>query len=276
MARSRKSQENMYKLKAAQRKLAAEISRLMKENTNEDYRTEVTPQVLRLIGQHEYHSRDLVKINSLLGSPSLLKDHVAVIDRSTGEMVRGGKAAARHVKRIKSSGYHAPIESEVVLSNFTTEVEDSFPDDTVYQQFMDVLTQLMNGDTSVGDGGLWESLHPGIFTTSSGKARSSKDVQRSKDYFVQDVNRSNITDIRMAVDRLIAVEGIESVVRRLQVAGEDIVNALIIAGIGYQEQSGRAVQAVLKVLLPNATKERAMAMGDVSELISDFNGEMQE
>ena len=276
MARSRKSQENLYKLKAAQRKLAAEISKLMKEADNEDYRTEVTPQVLRLIGLHEYHSRDLVKINSLLGSPTLLKDHVAVIDKSTGEMVRGGKAAARHIKRIKSSGYHAPSESEVVLNNFTSEVEDSFPDDTVYQQFMEVLTQLMNGDTGVGDGGLWESLHPGMFTSSSGKARSAKDVQRSKEYFMQDVNRTSITDIQMAVDRLIAVEGTESVVRRLQAAGEDIVNALIIAGIGYQEQSGRAVQAVLKVLLPNATKERAMAMGDISELVSDFNGEIQE
>ena len=119
-------------------------------------------------------------------------------------------------------------------------------------------------------------LHPGIYTTKKGNERSQSSIQHSKKYFIDDVNRINLWDIKSAVSRLVDSEGLESVIRRLHDAGDAIIEDLIIAGIGYQEQAGAAVQAILGVLLPSSVRDRALAMGDIPEMVDDFNGEMRE
>lgn len=273
MARTRKSQENKRRLYQAQRKLVAEVNKLRGEETTEDYSTEVSPQLIRLVGLQEYRSRDLAKINALLDSPELLQEHVSVINKSTGETVRGGEAIQRYQRYAKSALYHAPKESDTVVGNFITTTQDAFPDESTYHMFMNILKRLLEFDTSVGDNGYWEWLHPALCVTNKGKARSAEDIQNSKMYFMHEV-ADNVLDIQFAAISLTTSEGVSSLARRLQDAGEGVIDDLIIAGIGYKEQAGRAVQAVLKVLLPNDAKKRAMAMGEVPELVSDFNGEM--
>ena len=276
---TRRSKENLHKLEQAQRKLIVEVNKLIQEAKKETYTSTVSPQVLRLAGLREYRSRDLDKIESLLDSPVLLQQHVAVVDNSTGELVRGGEAFKRYARYESSGIFHAskiPAEADITLKNFVEETEEAFPDDTVYQQFMSTLDKLMNCDTSVADDAMWQMLHPGIFATKGGKSRSASSVQHSKEYFMHDNARYNVHDIQSAVNRLISAEGVESVVRRLQYAGENIIDDLIVAGIGYQEQAGAAVQAVLTVLLPDKTRQRAMALGDLPEMVDDFNNEERD
>lgn len=290
MAKRKKAIENLRKLEQSQHKLIAEINKLIQQAKKEGYTTKVSPQALRLAGLREYRSRDFVKINSLLDSPELLQNNVAVIDSDTDEIIRGGEALERYA-RYKSSGiYHAstslvstalfgeeiPSEAEITLNNFVSESEKAFLDDQVYNRFIDTLNKLSDGDTSVADDSMWQMLHPGIFTTNNGKSRSASSIQHSKEHFMRDIDKYNVHDIQSAVNRLVAAEGVESVVRRLQDAGENIIDALIVAGIGYQEQAGAAVQAVLTVLLPDETRQRAMAMGDLPDMADDFNNEELE
>lgn len=280
--RQLEAERHKRELNSAKRELTAKVNQQVQSAKGRGYETQIAPQLLRLLGVKSYRKRELQNMNRLISDADRLSEYIAVIEPGTGELISGGKALERYSRYEASAIYHRvepeeiPTEADITVKNFTEEAEKAFLDDTVYQQFINTLNRLMNGDTSVGDNDLWELLHPGIFVTPNGKTRDAKSIQHSKEHFMQDIDKYNVHDIQSAVNRLIVTEGVESVVRRLQDAGEDIINDLIIAGIGYQEQAGNAVQAVLTVLLPNETRERALAMGDISDSVDDFNGEMLE
>ena len=277
-------------LSSAKRELIYKANQQIQAARSKGYDTEIAPQLVRLLGVKSYRKRDLQMMNKLIKNSDKLSEFIAVVDPLTKDVVSGGQAFNRWINYINSGIYkennervygitdvsQIPTESEITLRNFVEETEKAFLDDTVYNEFMNTIDKLMNGDTSVADDSMWQMLHPGIFITNNGKSRSASSIQHSKEHFMRDIDKYNIHDIQSAVNRLIAAEGVESVVRRLQDAGENIIDSLIVAGIGYQEQAGAAVQAVLTVLLPEETRQRAMAMGDLPDMVDDFNNEELE
>lgn len=278
-------------LASAKRELMYRANQHIQAARSKGYETEIAPQLVRLLGVKSYRKRDIQMMNKLIKSSDKLSEYIAEVDPVTKDVVSGGQAFNRWIEYINSGIYkettdervygitdvsQIPTESEITLRNFVEETEKAFLDDTVYHEFMNTLDKLMNGDTSVADDSMWQMLHPGIFITNGGKTRSASSIQHSKEHFMRDIDKYNVHDIQSAVNRLIAAEGVESVVRRLQDAGENIIDALIVAGIGYQEQAGSAVQAVLTVLLPDETRQRAMAMGDLPDMVDDFNNEERE
>lgn len=279
---------HLRELNSAKSELIYKANQQIQSAKARGYKTEIAPQLVRLLGVKSYRKRDIQTMNKLINNTDKLSEYIAVIEPSTSEVLSGGQAFERWINYLNSGIYREPVderiygisdvsqiptESEITVRNFVEETEKAFLDDNVYQQFMSTLDKLMNGDTSVADDAMWQMLHSGIFVTKGGKTRSASSIQHSKEHFMRDIDRYNVHDIQSAVNRLIAAEGIESVVRRLQDAGENIIDALIVAGIGYQEQAGSAVQAVLTVLLPDETRQRAMAMGDLPEMADDFNNE---
>lgn len=280
-------------LASAKRELMYKANQQIQSAKAKGYETEIAPQLVRLLGVKSYRKRDIQMMNKLIKSTDKLSEYIAEVDPITKDVVAGGQAFNRWIDYINSGIYHEtnetdeivygitdvsqiPTDAEITLRNFVEETEKAFPDDTVYQQFMSTLDKLMNCDTTVADDSMWQMLHPGIFITNNGKSRSASSIEHSKEHFMRDIDKYNVHDIQSAVNRLIAAEGVESVVRRLQDAGENIIDALIVAGIGYQEQAGSAVQAVLTVLLPDETRQRAMAMGDLPDMVDDFNNEERE
>lgn len=283
MAKRKKAIENLRKLEQSQHKLIAEINKLIQQAKKEGYTTKVSPQALRIAGLREYRSRDFAKINSLLDSPELLQNNVAVIDSETGEIIRGGEALERYA-RYKSSGiYHAskplvstalfgeeiPSEAERTLTNFSETAQEAFPDDSVYQRFVNYLDRAIDQDTTIADDSFWKLSHDTIDTYQSGHSKTDRGTQSSKSYWMFK-NRDKIQEINSALVRLINLEGERSVVERLRDAGEEIIEDVIVAAIGYNENSSRAVQSILNVLLPSSIKNRAMAMGDVADIADDF------
>ena len=278
-------------LASAKRELMYRANQQIQDAKSKGYETEIAPQLIRLLGVKSYRKRDMQMMDKLIKNSDKLSEYIATVDPVTKDVVSGGQAFNRWIEYINSGIYkettdervygitdvsQIPTESEITLRNFVEETEKAFPDDTVYQQFMSTLDKLMNCDTTVADDSMWQMLHPGIFITNNGKSRSASSIQHSKEHFMRDIDKYNVHDIQSAVNRLISAEGIESVVRRLQDAGENIIDTLIVAGIGYQEQAGSAVQAVLTVLLPDETRQRAMAMGDLPDMVDDFNNEERE
>lgn len=277
-------------LASTKRELMYRANQQIQSAKSKGYETEIAPQLVRLLGVKSYRNRDIQMMNKLIKNTDKLSEYIAEVDPITKDVVAGGQAFNRWINYINSGIYkkndervygitdvsQIPTESEITLRNFVEETEKAFPDDTVYQKFMSTLDKLMNGDTTVADDSMWQMLHPGIFITNGGKSRSASSIQHSKEHFMRDIDQYNVHDIQSAVNRLIDAEGVESVVRRLHDAGENIIDALIVAGIGYQEQAGSAVQAVLTVLLPYETRQRAMAMGDLPDMVDDFNNEERE
>lgn len=246
------------------------------------FKTELAPQLVRLLGLKVYRTRDLNRINDLIADSDKLSEYISVIDPLTDEVIYGGQAQARY-KSYRESGIYRksefeyiPAQSDIMIQNFIDEVEKAFVDDTVYQEFIAVLNAFLNGDTSIVSDEMLRILHPGIYNTRKGTSRSDKSIKHSQQYFLSDVNMYNITDIESAVTSLIELEGIEELIKRLADAGEEIINELIIAGVGYREQAARAAQEVLKVLLPKSVRDRALAMDYIADNVDDFNGEMIE
>lgn len=285
------TQRHAMELASAKRELKYKANQQIQAARSKGYETEIAPQLVRLLGVKSYRKRDIQMMNKLIKNSDKLSEYIAAVDPVTKDVVSGGQAFNRWIEYINSGIYketgdervygitdvsQIPTESEITLRNFVEETEKAFTDDTVYQQFMSTLDKLMNGDTTVADDSMWQMLHPGIFITNGGKSRSVSSIQHSKEHFMLDIDKYNVHDIQSAVNRLIAAEGVDSVVRRLNDAGENIIDALIVAGIGYQEQAGSAVQAVLTVLLPDETRQRAMAMGDLPDMVDDFNNEERE
>lgn len=246
------------------------------------FKTELAPQLIRLLGIKAYRTRELNRINELIGDSEKLSEYLSVIDPLTDEVISGGQAQERYKAYRHSGIYHKsefeyiPEQSDIMIQNFIDEAEKAFVDDTVYQEFIAVLNALLNGDTTIVPDELWQMTHPGIYTTRKGNTRSDKSIKHSQQYFMSDVNQYSITDIESAVTRLIEMEGTEELIKRLADAGEEIINQLLIAAIGYLEQAARATQEVLKVLLPKSIRDRAMSMDFLADSVDDFNGEMRE
>nr|DAH39322.1 MAG TPA: hypothetical protein [Caudoviricetes sp.] len=246
------------------------------------FKTELAPQLIRLLGLKAYRARELNRINDLIADSDKLTEYISVIDPLTDEVIYGGQAQARYKAYSESGIYHKsefeyiPAQSDIMIQNFIEEAEKAFVDDTVYQEFIAVLNALLNGDTTIVPDEMWQMLHPRIYNTANGSARSDKSIKHSHQYFLSDVNMHNITDIESAVTRLVELEGSEELIKRLADAGENIINLLIVAGVGYREQAAGAAQEVLKVLLPKTIRDRALSMDYLADRVDDFNGEIIE
>lgn len=262
-------------LASAKRDLMRHVNQKIQEARVHGYETRVAPQLVRLMGVKGYRKRDIQAINRMIQDPDKLSEYVAVFEPTTGELVSGGEALERYSRYEQSPIYHAapveeiPSEVERTLTNFAETAQEAFPDDTVYQQFVSYLDRAIDQDITIADDSFWKLSHDTIDTYQSGHSKTDRGVQSSKSYWMFK-NRDKIQEINSALVRLINLEGEQAVVKRLQDAGEEIIEDVVVAAIGYNENSSRAVQSILNVLLPSSVKDRAMAMGDVADIADDF------
>lgn len=262
-------------LASAKRDLMRHVNQQIQEAKGRGYETRVAPQLVRLMGVKGYRKRDIQAINRMIQDPDKLSEYVAVFEPTTGELISGGEALERYSRYEQSAIYHAapveeiPSEVERTLTNFVETAQEAFPDDSVYQQFVSYLDRAIDQDTTIADDSFWKLSHDTIDTYQSGHSKTANGIQSSKSYWMFK-NRDKIQEINSALVRLINLEGEQSVVERLRDAGEEIIEDVVVAAIGYNENSSRAVQSILNVLLPSSVKNRAMAMGDVADIADDF------
>lgn len=264
-------------LNSAKRELTAKVNQQVQSAKGRGYETQIAPQLLRLLGIKSYRKREVQSMNRLINDFDKLSEYIAVIEPSTGELISGGQALERYSRYEQSAIYHRvepeelPSEAERTLTNFAESVEEAFPDDRVYQQFINYLDRAIDQDTTIADVTFWKLQHDTIDTYESGHSKTAHGVQSSKQFWMYK-NHENIQEISNALARLINLEGERVVVERLRDAGEEVVDDLVTAAIGYNEASSRAVQSILNVLLPSSVRSRAMSMGDIPE-VDDFNNE---
>ena len=264
-------------LNSLKRELTAKVNQQVQSAKGRGFQTQIAPQLLRLLGVKSYRKREVQSMNRLINDYDKLTEYIAVIEPSTGELISGGEALERYSRYEQSSIYHRvepeeiPSEVERTFTNFAESVEEAFPDDSVYQQFINYLDRAIDQDTTIADESFWKLQHDTIDTYESGRAKTAKGVQSSKEFWMFK-NHENIQEIYNALARLSNIDGERVVVERLRDAGEEVIDDLVTAAIGYNESSARAVQSILNVLLPGSVRSRAMSMGDIPE-VDDFNNE---
>lgn len=262
-------------LYSAKRELIVKVNEQVQSAKGRGFQTRIAPQLLRLLGVKSYRKREVQSMNRLINDYDKLSEYIAVFEPSTGELISGGEALERYSRYEQSSIYHRvepeeiPSEAERTLTNFTETAQEAFPDDSVYRRFVNYLDRAIDQDTTIADDSFWKLSHDTIDTYQSGHSKTDRGVQSSKSYWMFK-NRDKIQEINSALVRLINLEGERSVVERLRDAGEEIIEDVIVAAIGYNESSSRAAQSILNVLLPSSIKNRAMAMGDVADIADDF------
>lgn len=258
-------------LDRAKRELIDKVNEQVQSAKGRGYQTRVAPQLLRLLGVKSYRKREVQSMNRLVNDYDKLSEYIAVVDPSTGELISGGEALERYSRYEQSPIYHRvepeelPSEAERTVNNFVDTIDDVIHDDGTYKAFEEIIMKAIEQDTSIADFERWCIEHPSM----ADPRKSQKDILRSMVYWVY-INRDNSMEMQNATLALQSAEGEAEVARRIIASGETVLDAAITAAIGYQENSGRAIQTVLKVLLPKATRERAMAMQEVVDVSDDF------
>lgn len=258
-------------LNSAKRELTAKVNQQVQSAKGRGYETQIAPQLLRLLGIKSYRKREVQSMNRLINDFDKLSEYIAVIDPSTGELVSGGEALERYSRYEQSAIYHRvepeeiPSEAERTVNTFVETADDVIHDDSAYKEFEAIVMKAIEQDTSIADFNRWCIEHPSM----ADPRKSHKEILRSMVYWLY-INRDNSMEMQSSLYRLESAEGYNEVARRIQAAGEPLLDSAITAAIGYQENSGRAIQDVLKVLLPTATRERAMAMQDLTDFADGF------
>lgn len=262
------AEKHRAELLSTKNELTNKVNQQIQSARSQGYTTQISPQLLRLLGIKTYRKREVQNMKRLIDNYDKLSEHISVINPATQELVSGGQAAERYSRYQQSAIYHAvepadiPREQDIVFDNFSQMAEQSFTDDSVYKNFIALLDNVYyNSQTNAIDDATWNILHPSIDKTKKGKSKSQGAVVTSKRYWMQQ-NREHIADIHNAVTRLAELEGDNEVAKRLSESGELIIDEMIVAAIGYNESSSRAVQTILNVLLPSGVRNRAMSMGE--------------
>lgn len=258
-------------LAIAKRELMHAVNKQIQEAKGRGYKTRVAPQLVRLMGIKSYRRRDIQAINRMVRGPDKLSEYVAVFEPATGELISGGEALERYSRYQRSAIYKAapveeiPSEAERTVNNFVETIDDVIHDDGTYKAFEEIIMKAIEQDTSIADFERWCIEHPSM----ADSRKAQKDILHSMAYWLY-INRDNSMEMQNATLALKNAEGEAEVARRIIASGETVLDAAITAAIGYQENSGRAIQSVLNALLPKATRDRAMSMQEVVDSADDF------
>ena len=179
-------------LNSAKRELTAKVNQQVQSAKGRGYETQIAPQLLRLLGIKSYRKREVQSMNRLINDFDKLSEYIAVIEPSTGELISGGQALERYSRYVQSAIYHRvepeeiPSEAERTLTNFAESVGEAFPDDRVYQQFINYLDRVIEQDTTIADDSFWKLQHDTIDTYESGHVKTAKGVQSSKQFWMNE------------------------------------------------------------------------------------------
>lgn len=246
-------------LRIAKDGLLIQINNYIQKVRSEGGRTEITPQLARLVKLDKYRARDVAKIQQLASSPTKLEEYIYA-ENAEGYPVSGEKAVDRYRRALESGFIRPAKESEIVIDNFKDTVQDMFVDMTAYNEFERKLNALVQQDINEPTEEQWMFAHGNYLA----RLRNAKEIAASKQFFMWQ-NRENVRDMEHAFNTALNELGEKELARRILDAGQTILENAIYAAIGYNEQAGHSVQAVLMVFQPSATRKMAVDLQESYE-----------
>lgn len=252
-------------LAKAKQQLLLKVNQYIQEVRAENGTAEVTPQIQRLIELDKYRLRDVQRMQKIASDPKKVQEYVYAVD-AEGTTISGEKAFKRY-QSYQRSGIAKPADQlQKSVETVIDTVKDMFVDMNAYNEFSRKLNALIAQDINEPTEEQWFVTHGSYLA----RLKNPKQIEASKKWFMY-LNRDNTRDMERAFNTLLEQEGAEEVARRINENLSKIMEAAVIAAIGYNEQAGSAVQDVLIILAPKATRAQVQSMQDVYDSQFEYN-----
>ena len=252
-------------LAKAKQQLLLKVNQYIQEVRAEGGTAEVTPQIQRLIRLDSYRLRDVQRMRQIASNPQKVREYVYA-NNAQGQIISGEKAVKRYQSYQRSAIAKPAGQFKKTIETVIDTVQDMFVDMGAYNDFASKLNALVNQDINEPTDEQWFVTHGAYLA----RLKNPKEIEESKKWFMY-LNRDNIRDMERAFNTLVEQEGAKEVARRINENLSKIMEAAVIAAIGYNEQAGSAVQDVLIILLPRATREQMQSMQDLYDSQFEYN-----
>lgn len=244
-------------LAKAKQQLLLKVNQYIQEVRAEGGNAEVTPQIQRLIELDNYRLRDVQRMRQIASDPKKVQEYVYA-ENAEGIPISGEKAIKRYQSYQRSGVAKPANQFQKSLETVIDTIKDMFVDLSAYNEFSRKLNALVNQDINEPTEEQWFATHGAYLA----RLKNPKEIESSKRWFMS-LQHDNVKDMERAFNTLIEQEGVKEVARRINENLSKIMEAAVIAAIGYNEQAGSAVQDVLIILAPRATRAQMNSMQDV-------------
>ena len=209
-------------LRIAKDDLLVQINSYINKVSSEGGRTEITPQLSRLLNLDKYRARDVAKIQQLVSNPDKLQEYIYA-ENAAGYPISGEKAVERYVKAVESGFVRPAKEKEIMVDN---------------------VAETMRATYGSIDESWWRIAHSDWYPDGY---RGSHDYGKAE---MLKENASNVFEMQDALRTLIERDGIQKAAQRIKDNYEVLQEQSIKASIGYKGNAADGLQQVLRILLP--------------------------
>lgn len=230
-------------LRIAKDDLLIQINSYINKVSSEGGRTEITPQLSRLVNLDKYRARDVAKIQQLVSNPDKLQEYIYA-ENAAGYPISGEKAVERYVKAVESGFVRPAKEKEIMVDNVAETMRATFVDESALNEFQDFLRHVMTDPSGSIDESWWRIAHSDWYTVGY---RGSHDYGKAE---MLKENASNVFEMQDALRALIERDGIQKAAQRIKDNYEVLQEQSIKASIGYKGNAADGLQQVLRILLP--------------------------
>lgn len=252
-------------LAQAKQQLLLKVNQYIQEVRAEGGTAEVTPQIQRLIELDKYRLRDVQRMRHIASDQQKVQEYVYA-ENAQGQIISGEKALKRYQSYQRSAIAKPAYQFQKTVETVIDTVKDLFVDMNAYNEFARKLNALVEQNINEPTDNQWFITHGDYFA----RLKNPKEIEASKKWFMY-LNRENTRDMERAFNTLVEQEGAEEVAKRINANLSTIMEAAVIAAIGYNEQAGSAVQDVLIILAPRATREQMQSMQDLYDSQFEYN-----
>ena len=260
-ARQQKAQMHARALRAAKESLMQAVNRQLQSARAKGYEAEVTPQVLHLLNLEQFRQRDVQKMNRLANNPEKLKEYILATNSETGEVVSGEVAIARYNRYATSKIAKPASQVKIVLDNFVDVVEEMFYDNGAYQNFVNVLHQLVGQDYSPVSEQEWTQYNNGRYMTEHDK---NYVIYKSSD------NANARQSISNELARLISQVGENEAARRIVKHAGDAYSSMVAAAVTMYPNIMRNAMETIAAIFSENPDPRYVA--DMNEAYAEQQG----
>lgn len=241
----------------AKQQLLLKVNQYIQEVRAEGGTAEVTPQIQRLIELDKYRLRDVQRMRKIASDPKNVQEYVYA-KNAQGQVISGEKAITRYQSYQHSAIAKPADQFKKTIETFIDTVQDMFVDMSAYNEFTRKLNALVNQDINEPTDEEWFVTHGSYLS----RLKNPKTIEESKKWFMH-LNYDYTKEMEKAFNTLLEQEGAKEVARRINENLTKIMEAAVIVAIGYKEQAGSAIQDVLLIFAPRATREQMRSMQEL-------------
>lgn len=260
-AKQSRAARHARELRYAKDNLLQAVNRQLQSVRSQGLDAEVTPQIQRLLDVQQYRTRDVQRMNRLANSPEKLREYIYSYNSDTGEIASGEAAIARYNRYVTSKIAKPAKQVQVVLDNFVGAVEEMFYDNGAYQNFVNVLHQLVGQDYSPVSEQEWTQYNNGRYMT-----------EHDKNYVIykSSVNANARQSISNELARLISQVGENEAARRIVRHSGDAYSSMVAAAVTMYPNILRGAMETIAAIFSENPDPRHVA--DMNEAYAEQQG----